>query len=57
VQNPDEVFDFILRFNALKFLELLELLEPHDGELVVTLRRVARYQLEAMAHCIGSREV
>ncbi|HEX4078249.1 MAG TPA: hypothetical protein VHX61_05170 [Rhizomicrobium sp.] len=55
VTNPDEVFDYILRSNALKFIKLLKTLEPHEGEMVSMLRAMARHQLESMNHCIGNR--
>jgi hypothetical protein len=54
--DPDDLFDRILSFNWGKFLNLLAALEPYEGEMITTLRKVARYQLEAMSHCIGSRE-
>jgi hypothetical protein len=57
VEPADEAFDLILHVNARKFLQLLEVLEPHHGDLILTLRKMARYQLEAMAHCIGTREL
>jgi hypothetical protein len=44
-------------FNARQFIKLLGALEAHDGEMVSLLRTMARYQLEAMNHCIGSREL
>jgi hypothetical protein len=56
MKNRDEAFDRILRFNWMRYLRLLEVLEPYEGEMIVTLRKVVRYQLEAMCHCIGSRE-
>jgi hypothetical protein len=56
VSDPDENFDRILNFNWRKFLNLLAVLEPHDGETITLLRRTARYQLEAMSNCVGSRE-
>ena len=55
--DPDDLFDRILSFNWQKFLNLLAVLEPHEGDMVSTLARTARYQLEAMSHCIGSREL
>jgi hypothetical protein len=55
--NPDEAFDRIVRFNALKFIKLLQSLEPHEGEMISMLRTMARYQLEAMSHCVGSRGI
>jgi hypothetical protein len=57
LDKTDEAFDMIVRFNALKFIRLLQCLEPHEGETVSTLRRMARYQLKAMSHCVGSRRI
>jgi hypothetical protein len=57
VNNPDEAFDNIVRLNALAFIKLLRALEPHEGEMISLLRTMARYQLEAMSYCIGSREL
>jgi hypothetical protein len=56
-KDPERVFDRILLENRLKFLKLLEILEEHEGGLIPTLRRVVRYQLEAMCWCVGSREL
>ena len=55
--DADEVFDRILHFNRMKFLKLLAALEEQEGDLVLMLRRMARFQLEAMSNCIGSREL
>ena len=57
IYKADEVFDIILQFNWASFLNLLTMLEPHEGDAVVTLRTVVRYQLEAISHCIGSLEI
>jgi len=57
INNPDEVFDLIVRSNALRFIRLLQNLEPYEGEMISTLRTVARYQLEAISHCVGSRKI
>jgi len=48
-------FDRVLQLNRRKFLDLLEALEPLQGELIATLRSVAHFQLEALAHCVGTR--
>jgi hypothetical protein len=56
-KNPDDAFDNIVRLNALKFIKLLQTLEPHEGEMISKLRMMARYQLEAMSYAIGSREL
>jgi hypothetical protein len=55
--NPEAQFDSILRENRLKFLKLLGLVEPVHGQLGQTLRTMIRYQLEAMSHCVGMRDV
>jgi hypothetical protein len=55
--DADEVFDTILHLNRIKFLNLLAVLDPYESEIIVTLRRMARYQLEAMAYCVGIRQV
>jgi len=55
--ETDEAFDRILQFNRMSFVKLLEALAPHDSEAIVMLRKMARFQLEAMSWCIGSREI
>src|SRR5205085_2034430 len=55
--DADEALDRILHFNRMKFLRLLGALEAYEGPMAVTLRQVARYTLEAMSHCIGSRQL
>ena len=57
VTEADEKFDEILHANWLKFLNLLAALDEHGGELIVSLRNMVLYQLEAVSCCIGSREV
>lgn len=54
--EADEAFDRILHFNRTRFIGLLEALAPHGGNLIVSLRKMARFQLEAMSWCIGARE-
>jgi hypothetical protein len=55
--DADEAFDRILHFNRMKFFRFLAALEMCEGPLIVTLRQVARYTLEAMSHCMGSRQL
>jgi hypothetical protein len=55
--GAEQAFDLILHANKTKFLHLLEVLEPHHGEMVAMLKRTAYFQLEAMAHCVGTREL
>jgi hypothetical protein len=51
-----ETFDRVLNFNKTTFLQLLEALEPLNGEMVRRLRNMAHCQLEALSHCVGTRE-
>jgi len=55
--SPEDEFDAIVQQNRMSFLYLLEVLERHEGGLVPTVRKMVRYQLEAMSHCIGTREL
>jgi hypothetical protein len=54
--EADEGFDHIVHYNRMRFLKLLAAVESCEGEMAVTLRKMARHQLEAMSHCIGSRD-
>jgi hypothetical protein len=55
--DSNEAFDGVLHANRKRFLDLLAALECHEGPMITTLRRVARYQLEAMTNCIGKRDI
>jgi hypothetical protein len=57
ISDVNDAFDKILYFNRLRFLELLAALEPYEGGMIAALRRMARHQLEAMAFCIGTRDL
>ncbi|HEX4078272.1 MAG TPA: hypothetical protein VHX61_05285 [Rhizomicrobium sp.] len=57
ISDPDDAFDEILCYNRRGFLGLLAALEPHEGWMISNLRGMARYQLEAMTHCVGAREL
>jgi len=55
--DAEDVFDFIHHTNRMQFFKLIaasEMAAPPLGQL---LRKVARYQLEAMSHSIGTRDV
>jgi hypothetical protein len=41
----------------MRFLRLLEALEPYEGGMIATLRKTARYQLEATSYHIGTGEL
>jgi hypothetical protein len=56
-RGVDEAFDRILFANRQRYLELIEALEPLRGEMVGMLRATAHFQLEAMTHCIGTRDL
>ena len=55
--DPEFTFDIVVHQNRMAFLKLLALLEPYDEDIVRTLRIVARHQLEAISHCLGSRQL
>jgi hypothetical protein len=57
IPEPELEFDTILHINRMGFLSLLGKVEPVRGELGRTIRTMIRYQLEAMSHCIGTREL
>lgn len=57
MKNPDEAFDQILRYNWRMFLKLLRAMESYDGEMIAMLRKMVRFQLEAMTYCVGSRQL
>ena len=57
VDKPDEAFDRVLYVNRIRLLQLLGALEPHGGEAVIALRKVAHIQLERISHCIGTRDL
>lgn len=55
--NAEELFDRIVHFNVKKFLTLLSALEEFEGDAITELRRVARFQLEAISYHVGSRKL
>jgi hypothetical protein len=55
--DPETVFDRIQHINRMQFLKLLEMSELAAPPLAQILRRVALFQLEAMSHHIGTRDV
>lgn len=57
VEHVDEEFDRILHANWMKFLELLGVIETYEGDLIVSLRNMAQYQLDAMSFCVGARHL
>jgi hypothetical protein len=57
IVKPDETFDRILFVNRKYLLQLLGALDPHQGEAVIALRKVAHIQLERISHCVGTRDL
>jgi len=53
----EEAFDTIQHVNRMHFLALLEALEGVNGPMVQTLRRMARYQLQALSFGFGVRMI
>jgi hypothetical protein len=56
-KDADETFDKIRPANFRHYLALLEDLEAVDGSMALTLRRMARHQLQALSNCFGAREI
>ena len=55
--DAEETFDLIQHINRMQFYNLAAASEAAAPALGRLLRSVARYQLEAMSHSIGTREV
>ncbi len=49
----ERAFETIHHTNRLHFLKLLAAVEEVEGPMALTLRRMARFQLEAMSYCYG----
>lgn len=49
----EEAFDMVQYVNQTHFLGLLEAIEPFEGPMIDTLRRMARYQLQSMSFSFG----
>jgi hypothetical protein len=49
----EAAFDTMRHANRLHFLDLLAAVEAVEGPMALSLRRVARFQLEAMSYCYG----
>lgn len=57
LSGTDEVFEVVQHLNRMAFLQLIGMLEGHEGPMIRVLRDVARFQLEAMSHCYGVRKI
>jgi hypothetical protein len=57
IHDPEETFDLIQHLNRMQFYRLIEASEAASPRLGNLLRTLARYQLECMSHCIGTREL
>jgi hypothetical protein len=57
MQAGDEIFDVIRHMNVMLFLDLLASIEKLETPFAVTLRTMCRFQLEAISHCFGTREI
>ena len=51
----EDAFETMQHANRMHFLKLLALLEQAEGPMVQTLRRMARFQLQAMSYCYGAK--
>jgi hypothetical protein len=55
--EAETTFDTIRNWNQLQFLGLLEALEDLHTPIVLSLRKAARFQLQALCYCCGAREI
>jgi len=55
-RNPEEGFDHILHLNRMAFLALLELVETQESRIAASVRKMIRFQLQAISHSYGSIE-
>jgi hypothetical protein len=49
----ETAFETVQHTNRLHFLKLLSAVEEVEGAMALTLRRMARFQLQAMSYCYG----
>lgn len=56
-KNVEETFDLIQHANLRDVARLLAAVEKAHGPMAETLRRVARFQLQALSWCFGVREL
>jgi hypothetical protein len=57
LEEAEEKFETIRHYNSLAFLQLIEALEDVKSPMVRPLREMARFQLQAIAHCFGTRQL
>jgi hypothetical protein len=55
--NPEESFDLIREANLRFIAKLMAEIETSEGPMAQTLRRMVRYQLEALSSCFGVRDL
>jgi hypothetical protein len=53
----EEGFETVCHANRRHFLNLLAEVEAVEGPMALTLRRMARYQLDALSYCYGNRAI
>jgi hypothetical protein len=57
IADFEEGFDTIRHANRLHFLNLWSAIEDVEGPMANTLRRMTRFQLQAMSYCYGVQEI
>jgi len=55
--NPEETFDLIREANMRFITKLMSEIEDAEGPMAQTLRRVVRYELDALSSCFGVRDL
>jgi hypothetical protein len=54
-EHVDEIFVRLRQMNGQRFLNLLSVLDGHEGRTITALRQMCRYQLASLMFCIGTR--
>jgi hypothetical protein len=55
--NPEETFDLIREANMRFITKFMSEIEAAEGPMAQTLRRMVRYQLDALSSCFGVRDL
>jgi hypothetical protein len=53
----EHAFDTVRHANRMHFLNLLAAIEAVDGPMAKTLRRMVRFQLQALSYCYGGHAI
>ena len=55
--DVEEAFDRVQQTNLSSLMNLLSAIEPFEGPMAQMLRRMVRFQVQAMSCCFGVRAI